>query len=68
MSSQITSFSDRHNFAIFVRTVIMKPFLGYLPEANRKEQFIDVFLNEFEGHGWSWSLEFVRLTISARKI
>jgi trans-aconitate 2-methyltransferase len=68
LSSQIISFSDRQSFATFVTTVIMKPFLGYLPNANRKQQFIDAFLNEFEGHGWPWSLEFMRLTISARKI
>lgn len=68
LSSQITSFPDRQSFATFVRTVIMKPFLGYLPDANRKEQFIDAVLNGFEGHGWPWSLEFIRLTISARKI
>jgi trans-aconitate 2-methyltransferase len=68
LSSQIISFSERHSFATFVRTVIMKPFLGYLPDANRKEQFIEAFLNQFEGHGWPWSLEFMRLTISARKI
>ncbi|MDQ3837624.1 MAG: methyltransferase domain-containing protein [Thermoproteota archaeon] len=68
LSSQITPFPDRQSFATFVRTVIMKPFLGHLPDANRKEQFVDIFLNEFEGHGWPWSLEFMRLTISARKI
>ena len=68
LSSQITSFPDRQSFATFVRTVIMKPFLGHLPDANSKEQFIDAVLNEFEGHGWPWSLEFMRLTISARKI
>jgi trans-aconitate 2-methyltransferase len=68
LSSHITSFPDRQSFATFVRTVIMKPFLGYLPDADMKEQFIDAFLNEFEGHGWPWSLEFMRLTISARKI
>ena len=67
LSSQIISFSHRQSFATFVRTVIMKPFLGYLPDTNRKEQFIDAFLKEFEGHGWPWSLEFMRLTISARK-
>ena len=67
LSSQITSFPDRQSFATFVRTVIMKPFLGYLPDANRKEQFVDEFLNEFEAHDWPWSLEFIRLTISASK-
>ncbi len=68
LSSQITSFSDRQSFATFVRTVVMKPFLGYLPDTNRKERFVEAFLNDFEGHGWPWSLEFMRLTISARKI
>jgi trans-aconitate 2-methyltransferase len=68
LSSRITSFPDRQSFATFVRTVIMQPFLGYLPDANRKEYFIDEFLNEFEGQGWRWSLEFMRLTVSARKI
>ena len=68
LSSQIIPFSDRQSFATFVRTVIMKPFLGNLPNANRKEQFVDAFLSEFEGYGWPWSLEFMRLTISARKI
>jgi hypothetical protein len=46
----------------------MKPFLGYLPDADMKDQFIDEFLNKFEGYGRPWSLEFMRLTISARKI
>jgi trans-aconitate methyltransferase len=68
LSSQITSFPDRQSFATFVRTVIMKPFLGYLPDINRKERFVEAFLNEFEGHDWPWSLEFMRLTISATKI
>jgi trans-aconitate 2-methyltransferase len=68
LSSQPTSFPHRQSFATFVKTVIMKPFLGYLPNANTKEQFVDAFLNEFEGQGWPWSLEFMRLTISARKI
>jgi trans-aconitate 2-methyltransferase len=68
LSSQTIPFSDRQSFAIFVRTVIMKPFLGYLPDAKKKEQFLDAFLNEFERSGWGWSLDFMRLSISARKI
>jgi trans-aconitate 2-methyltransferase len=68
LSSQITSFPDRQSFATFVRTVIMKPFLGYLPDTNRKDHFVEAFLNDFEGYGWPWSLKFMRLTISARKI
>jgi trans-aconitate 2-methyltransferase len=68
LSKRATIFPDRHSFAIFIRTVIMKPFLGYLPDAKKKEQFLDVFLNEFERTGWAWSVDFMRLGISAEKL
>ena len=68
LSKRVTIFPDRHNFAIFIRTVIMKPFLGYLPDGKKKEQFLDVFLNEFERSGWEWSVDFMRLGISAEKM
>jgi trans-aconitate 2-methyltransferase len=67
LSKRTTSFSDRDEFAIFVKTVIMKPFLGYLPDAKKKEEFLDAFLKEIELSGWKWSLDYVRLGIFARK-
>ena len=45
----------------------MKPFLGYLPDAKKKEHFLDVFLNEIERSGRAWSLDYMRLGIFARK-
>jgi trans-aconitate methyltransferase len=68
LSIRTIIFPDRQSFAIFIRTVIMKPFLGYLPDVKKKEQFLDVFLNEFERSGSAWSVDFMRLRISARKI
>jgi trans-aconitate 2-methyltransferase len=68
LSKRTTIFPDRQSFAIFMSTVIMKPFLGYLPDVKKKEQFLDVILNEFERFGWAWSVDFMRLSISARKI
>jgi trans-aconitate 2-methyltransferase len=67
LSKLTTTFSDRESFANFVKTVIMKAFLGYLPDANKKDQFVDAFLNEFERSGGAWSLDFMRLGIFARK-
>jgi trans-aconitate methyltransferase len=67
ISNQTTTFSDRESFASFVKTVIMKPFLGYIPDSKKKDQFLDVFLNEFEQSGRAWSLDFMRLGILARK-
>ena len=67
LSKRTTSFSDRQSFAIFVKTVIMKPFLDYLPDAKKKVQFLDAFLNEIEQSGLTWSLDYMRLSIFARK-
>lgn len=68
LSKRATIFPDRDSFATFIRTVVMKPFLGYLPDTKKKEQFLDVFLNEFERFGLGWSVDFMRLGISAKKL
>ena len=67
LSKKSTAFSDRESFAIFVKAVIMKPFLGYIPDSRKKEEFLDAFLNEFERSGKAWSLDFMLLGIFARK-
>jgi hypothetical protein len=46
----------------------MKPFVGHLPDAKKKEQFVEVFLDEFEQSGEGWLLDFMRLGVFARKI
>jgi trans-aconitate 2-methyltransferase len=66
LSKLTTAFSDRPSFASFVKTVIMKPFLDYLPDA-KKDEFLDAFLNEADRLGYGWSLDYVRLGIFARK-
>jgi hypothetical protein len=45
----------------------MKPFLGYLPDVAKKEQFLDAFLKEIEQFDLGWSLDYVRLGIFARR-
>lgn len=60
-------FSDRESFANFVKTVIMKAFLGYITDAKKKDQFLNMFLDEFERSYGNWSLDFTRLNILAKK-
>jgi trans-aconitate 2-methyltransferase len=67
LSKKSISFPDRESFTIFAKTVIMKPFLGYIPDSNAWDEFLDVFLTEFEHSGQSWLLDFVRLAVFARK-
>src|SRR3712207_2284748 len=63
--SQTIPFSDRQSFAAFVRTVIMKSISGYLPDDKKREQFLDVLLNEVEYSSGGWSLDFSRLSVYA---
>ncbi|MDQ3718713.1 MAG: hypothetical protein M3311_06130, partial [Thermoproteota archaeon] len=67
LSRKSTSFSNRESFAIFVKTVILKPFLGYIPDPKKKDEFLDAFLDELERSDQSWSLDFMLLSIFARK-
>jgi hypothetical protein len=60
-------YPDLESFALFVKSVTLRTYLSYLPGAQKKEQFLDVLLNEFEQSGRAWSLDFMRLTIFARK-
>ena len=61
-----TAFPDRQSFSIFAKTVIMKPFLPYLPD-EEKDHFLKAFLDRIEEFRSGWSLDNVRLTISARR-
>jgi hypothetical protein len=45
----------------------MKLFLGYLPDENKKDRLMDAFLNEIEKLDVGWSIDFVLMTIAARK-
>ena len=68
LSNLTITFSDRQSFASFVKTVIMKAFLGYIPDVKKKDQFVNLFLDEFERTYGNWLLDFVRLSIFAKKI
>lgn len=67
MSRHTTTYPDRDSFADFVRTVVMKPFFGYLPDDAKRKGFLDALLSEIEQRGLGWSLDYVRIGISARK-
>ena len=53
--------------ATFVKIVIMKPFLGYIPDSKKKDEFLDAFLDVLERSGQSWWLDFMLLSIFARR-
>ncbi|PWU81516.1 MAG: hypothetical protein DLM72_06550, partial [Candidatus Nitrosopolaris wilkensis] len=72
--SDHVSLTNREIYARFVKTVIMKPFLEHLPDEKRRNRYLELFLHEVENRSNSskksqtrWSLDYVRLNISAFK-
>jgi trans-aconitate 2-methyltransferase len=66
-SKHITGYPDRDSFAAFAKTVLMKPFFGNLPDENNRSRFLDAFLGQVECMGFGWSMDWVRLCVTARK-
>jgi trans-aconitate 2-methyltransferase len=67
LSKAITTFPDSKAYSQFVKTVVMKPFLQYLPDDQLKDKYVKLFLDTVEKSRLSWSLDFVRLNIIAQK-
>jgi len=66
--------SNRQIYSKFVRTVIMKPFLERIPKDKIRNRYLELFLDEVEERSTSskkpetpWSLDYVRLNITADK-
>ena len=62
-----TAFLDRKSYSEFVETVVLRPFLEYLPNEILKSKYLQLFLDKVEKSGLSWVLDYVRLNIIAEK-
>jgi trans-aconitate 2-methyltransferase len=67
LSNEIITFSNSKSYSEFVKTIVMKPFLEYLPDDQTKDRYLKLFLNIAEKSGLFWTLDFVRLNILAQK-
>ena len=68
------TLTNRDIYSRFVKTVIMKPFLEYLPDDETRNRFLEFFLDEVESKSTGnktyetpWSFDYVRLNIIANK-
>jgi hypothetical protein len=50
-----------------VKTVIRIPFFGYIPNSKKRDEFLNAFLSDVEYLGQPWLLDFMLLSIFARK-
>jgi trans-aconitate methyltransferase len=67
LSKKFTFFPDRESFAIFVKSAIMNPFLGYIRDSKKRDEFLNAFLSDLEYLGQPRLLDFMLLSIFARK-
>lgn len=67
LSNGYTTFSDQKSYSEFIKTVVMRPFLDYLPNEKIKSKYLNLFLDKVEQSNLSWILDYVRLNIMADK-
>lgn len=67
LSTEQVTFSDRITFSTFVRTAVIRAHLGRLPDLDLQNKFIEVYLDECGKKMEKWSLDYVRLNITAEK-
>lgn len=69
LSAEPAAFPDRESFSLFMKTVVLKPFLAHLPDSTSRGEFLEAYLDEAERskNGRRWLLDYVRLNIAARK-
>jgi trans-aconitate 2-methyltransferase len=72
LSAETAAFPDRESFSLFMKTVVLKPFLAHLPNNVLRDEFLEAYLDETErskngGRSRRWLLDYVRLNIAARK-
>lgn len=70
LSTEPTKFENRNSFALFAKTVVMKPFLAVLPDLELKKMFVESALDRFEKDSTNdipWVIDYVRLNVKAKK-
>lgn len=74
LTKKIAHFSRLEEYKLFMQTVVMKPYLSYLPldkDSSIRNAFVDAFLQEkalqtkFSSLSNKWIIDYVRLNISA---
>ncbi len=76
---KIAKFPSLDEYRLFMKTVVLKPYLSYLPSHNNnkmKEIFMDEFIKEFQNcpddqetkQNSKWKIDYTRLNIFAKKM
>lgn len=63
----LTLFDGEPDYREFLATVIMRPYLAELPDDRLRERLLDAMCREAVDDEPPWSLDYVRLNMSARR-
>lgn len=67
LESTPTVFSDRHAFAVFAATVVLRPHLARMSSESLRTRFVSELTDRFADDPMPFELDYVRLNMSARK-
>lgn len=67
LEDALTAFEGEAPYREFLATVIMRPYLAELPDEALRERLLDAMCAEAAGDDPPWSLDYVRLNMSARR-
>ena len=46
LENKIANFENKGDYSLYIRTIVLKPYLEYLPEEQQKKRFIEAIMNE----------------------
>ena len=70
LENRESKFNNKEEYFLFIKTIVLLPYLKYLPNETLKDKFAKSVIQEIETNSkeLQWKLDFVRLNINAKKI
>jgi len=69
LENKVAKFHDKEDYFIFIKTIVLRPYLEYLSNDTLKNMFAKAVVHEIETNfkELQWKLDYVRLNIHAKK-
>ena len=69
LENKVAKFHDKEDYFIFIKAIVLRPYLEYLSNDKLKNMFAKAVVHEIEANfkELQWKLDYVRLNIHAKK-
>ena len=70
LEKKVAKFHDKEDYFLFIKTIVLRPYLKYLYNDSLKNRFAKAIAHEIETSfkELQWKLDYVRINIHAKKI